>query len=350
MAAQRVKLKFSNGLPLVLVGFAIASSVASWAGLFPASLVETWYSRTVYPVVSSLITVTGRLTGSSMMDVVLPGAALLFGYLVYRRRVLWILGVLATGYLIFFWTWGVNYHRQPIQTKVDFQPDRVTDEAVLRLAQETAAQLNRGYLEIAALGPDGNLAGLSDEVDARVRFVIEAIDGVGSASGSRQVMVKSSRLLNPFFRAGTVDGMFNPFGHEALVTSGLLSFERPMVAAHEIAHVRGYAHEGEANFVALLAAVGSTNPRLRYSGWLTLWRYLRSPENEQLLEAGPLEDLEAVDERIRSNRVEWVSRTQTRTLDTFLRANRVAGGVRSYAQIVTLAVGTRHDWERFQAP
>ena len=78
-----------------------------------------------------------------------------------------------------------------------------------------------------------------------------------------------------------------------------------------------------------------------------MWRYLGSRENDVLLDPGPLTDLDAVDQRIRGNRVEWVSRTQSRTLDAFLKVNRVDSGIRSYSEIVTLVVGTRHDWDRF---
>ena len=347
MAARWVKLKFSNGLPLALAGLALGSFIASWADLFPDQFVETWYARTLFPIISSVISPVGRLIGGSLMDLVLPGALLLFAYLAYRRRGLAILGLLASGYLIFFWTWGVNYHRQPLDEKLDFQSERVTQGAISAFVQDAANELNRGYEDVARLDPITDEAALGVEADARVRSVIEAIDGVPPVGGNSPVQVKTSRLLDPFFRAGTVDGMFNPFGHEALVTGGLLRFELPMVVLHEIAHVRGYAHEGEANFVAFLAAIHSASPRLKYSGWLSMWRYLRSPGNDQLLDTGPLEDLEAIDQRIRGNRVEWVSRTQTRTLDVFLKVNRVEGGVRSYAEMLTLAVGTRHDWDRF---
>jgi hypothetical protein len=187
-----------------------------------------------------------------------------------------------------------------------------------------------------------------EEADARVRAVVEAVDGIPEDLWSSPAPVKRSRLLDPLFRAATVDGMFNPFWHEALLTGGLLEFERPVTVMHELAHLRGYANEGEANFVAFLSAIGSANPRFQYSGWLMLWMYLRSADSEALLDPGPRQDLDAVRQRLERGRVEWVNRTQARTLDLFLRSNRVDEGVRSYAQIVRLAVATRHEWDRFR--
>lgn len=350
MGFPRVKLNMYNRLPLGLALLALVSFLAAWSDLLPAQFVEDWYSRRIFPMLSQLIAPLASLTGVSLLDVLLPASIVSVGYLLYRRRFLPVLGLLAAGYLIFFWTWGLNYHRLPIEAKVDFRSGRVSDEAVAALVSEAAAEINRAYGERRGAGPPDREQALIDEADFRIRSVIEAIDGPGSIRAVSVAQVKSSRLLNPLFRAGSVSGMFNPFGHEALLTGGLLPFERSMVMLHEIAHVRGYAHEGEANFIALLAAVGSTNPELRYSGWLSLWMYLRSAENERLLDDGPRRDLEAIDQRIRDNQVEWVSRTQGRTLDVFLRANRVEGGIRSYARIVQLAVGTRHLWNRFESP
>ncbi len=349
MGFPRVKLNIYNRLPLGLVLLALVSFMAAWSDLLPARFVEDWYSRGVFPLLSALMAPLAAMTGGSLLDVLLPGSVLLVAYLLYRRRFLPVLGLLAAGYLIFFWTWGLNYHRLPVEAKVDFRSDRVSEETIAALVREAASEINRTYVERGGAGPPDYERALVDEADSRIRTVIEAIDGPASVRWNGVVRVKSSVLLNPLFRAGSVSGMFNPFGHEALVTGGLLPFERSMVMLHEIAHVRGYAHEGEANFIALLAAVGSADPELRYSGWLSLWMYMRSAENNRLLDDGPLRDLEAIDQRIRETRVVWVSRTQGRTLDVFLRANRVEDGIRSYARIVQLAAGTRHLWNRFEA-
>ena len=139
----------------------------------------------------------------------------------------------------------------------------------------------------------------------------------------------------------------DPFPQEALIAEPLLDFERPIIVMHEIAHVFGYANEGEANFIAFLASIHSNQPIAEYSGWLYLWLYLRSRGSDQLLDPGPLADLDAIYARSREDRVEWVSRASDRTLDVFLRANRVRGGVRSYSEIIRLAVGTRSTWDRF---
>ena len=341
---MRVKRNRRNGLRWALPVAALASFLTAAAGLWPPAWVENGFSRGMFPLVSRAIGPFSGLAGWSVLDLLLPAALFLVGYLVYRRRPLAVLGGLSGAYLVFFWGWGMNYHRLGMEAKLDFRTDAVTEASIAQFVREAAGEINRSHREAAAPDP----LAVAATADARVRSVIETLDGVPVESWGRPARVKTSRLLDPIFRASSVTGMFNPFGHEALVAGGLLDVERPMVALHEIAHVRGYADEGDASFVALLAAVHAPDPRMRYSGWLSLWMHMRSPENDALLDAGPLEDLDAIERRVREERVAWVSRGQGRALDAFLRANRVPEGIRSYARIVRLAAGTRHEWERFR--
>ena len=64
--------------------------------------------------------------------------------------------------------------------------------------------------------------------------------------------------------------MTDPYFLETLVQTALLPVERPMVIAHEWAHLAGYADEGEASFIGWLACVRASPPA-RYSAWLFLY-------------------------------------------------------------------------------
>ena len=342
MLSDRVKIKLQQPLSIWLILLALASFFASWAGLFPAGFVERRFATGLYPLLSRVMAVAANAIPASWLDLLIVFAVPLVVYLLYRRKLRTLFGAAAVSYLFFFWTWGLNYHRTPLVSKLDFDSDLVTEERVAEFTAKTAAQLNQLYPEKEALAHDELQLGAL--VGTRVAQVVEDLDGTSWMVSGR---LKSSRILNPFFKAAGVDGMFNPFGHEALVAVGLLPFERPMILAHEIAHVRGYPNEGEANFIALMACVNSNDRAFRYSGWLTLWLYLRSRETDGLLDEGPRQDLEAMFNRRRDNRVEWVNDIQARTLDLFLKANRVEGGIRSYARIVTLAIGTEPSWVRF---
>jgi hypothetical protein len=205
------------------------------------------------------------------------------------------------------------------------------------------SEINRLYPETSNSSiPE---AVLREQVAGRVRLVIGRIDGSEWRSAGR---IKNSLLANWWFRAAGVDGLFNPFGHEPIVNSRLLDIERPFAGAHELAHVRGYPVEGDANLIAVLATVLSSNPSLQYSGWINLWMYIRTPELDRLLDEGPRRDISRIIARARNDQIPWISNLQRAVLDWYLKANSVEGGIRSYSEVVVLAVSTQDSWDRFR--
>ncbi|MFQ8979614.1 MAG: DUF3810 family protein [Waltera sp.] len=43
--------------------------------------------------------------------------------------------------------------------------------------------------------------------------------------------------------------------------------EKPATMCHELAHIRGYIYEDEANFIAFLACVESDDSTFQYAGY-----------------------------------------------------------------------------------
>ena len=184
-----------------------------------------------------------------------------------------------------------------------------------------------------------------EEAVERVRRVAAVIDGAKWQGSSR---IKNSLLANPWFHAAGIDGVFNLFAHEPLITNSLLQFEKPFVMTHELAHVYGYAGEGDANLIGVFATLMSPDPHFRYSGWINLWLYVRNRKLDGLLEPGPRQDFDAMLERMRSEQIQWLSAIQSTILDWYLKSNSVPEGIRSYSQVVRLAAGTEPYWDRFR--
>ena len=90
---------------------------------------------------------------------------------------------------------------------------------------------------------------------ATLRTAFDDVQRRLSSAPSAQPGRLKRTLLGPYFRWTSVDGMVNPFALEVLANPDLLPFEIPFVAAHEWAHLAGYAHEAEANFVGWLSCV-----------------------------------------------------------------------------------------------
>ena len=154
-------------------------------------------------------------------------------------------------------------------------------------------------------------------------------------------------ILNLYFRRAIVDGMTDPMFLETLVVSDLLPFERPIVTAHEWAHLAGYNDEGEANFVGWLSCMRGDEPR-QYSAWIFLYSEAASQlprgDRQQLaqqLNAGPRDDLRAIAERVARNRSARVAQVGWQVYNQYLQANRVESGTASYGEVIRLVLGTR---------
>jgi hypothetical protein len=326
-------------LPLV----SLLTFISSWAALYPAGATERWYARGLYPKLSHL---AGRFADSvpfAWLDLAIIAAVVGLVLIFRKRKWLWLVNVLAGLYLLFFWTWGLNYHRRLLATKLELDPARMETAAMAEFAKRAALEVNRLYDE--KQGRPYDETATRAEAVRRVRKVIAIIDGSDWQSAER---IKVSWIGGVWLRAAGIDGVFNPIAHEPIINNTLLDVDRPFVMAHELAHVRGYPEEGDANVIATFATLMSDDPAFRYSGWLNLWLYLQTRELVKLLNAGPRNDIDRMIQRARAEQIRWISDFQVILLDLFLKANNVEGGVRSYSRVALTAAGTEPIWERFR--
>jgi hypothetical protein len=344
MSMKTVKKKLP--ISVILFGLALLTFLASWAEVFPEQLVERIYFRVLFPRISGAFGVLSDGLPISWLDVWILVSVALFLYACFRRRWKLLLGAVSLFYLWFFWGWGLNYHRPAVASRFHLEPGALGKQDLERFTNTAIQEINQLYPLASSLTARTPLDrdALSTMASERVDRVVYGIDGVRWPAAAR---VKRSRLAELWYRSAGVDGMFNPFGHEPLVIEGPLAFELPFLMAHELAHVRGVANEGEANLIALLAMVTSEDPRFQYSGWLYLWGYLRNAPADRLHD-GPRADLSAVRERLLRHHIPLVGNFQTSLLDAHLKANAVAGGVRSYSDFVTLAIATQPRWKDFR--
>ncbi len=77
------------------------------------------------------------------------------------------------------------------------------------------------------------------------------------------------------YQAGII-GVYFPFSMEANYNTYTSVTYAPNVIAHELAHLKGYIYEDEANFMSYLACTKSDNDMLRYSGYLSVLGYINN--------------------------------------------------------------------------
>ena len=338
-------------VPAVGVGaLAIAGAIAP----LPPLAVERWFSTGAYPAIQHVITPLSNSLPIAVFDLLCVAATILTAVVIVRgirratrdrsaRPLARTLGVLligiATAYVWFLLFWGLNYRRVPMTERLRMDGGGVAPAAVMQLGRDAADQVNALHDEAHAAGwheqprDDGALRRGFEEIQRALSDAPPAVPG----------RLKPT-ILGPYFRWTSVDGMVNPFGLEVVANPDLLPFERPFVAAHEWAHLAGYADESEASFVGFLSCLRG-GPAARYSAWLLMyWQVnaeLNEPERASLAAAlapGPRADIEAVVARIRRGEWPLLRNAGWQVYDQYLKANRVEEGVRSYGLVVTLVL------------
>lgn len=69
-------------------------------------------------------------------------------------------------------------------------------------------------------------------------------------------------------------GIYFPFTMEANYNKYIAESGKAAVIAHELAHLKGYMFENEANFIAYLACIASNDISVQYSGYLSVLYYV----------------------------------------------------------------------------
>ena len=327
-----------------------------------ASWVEAWYSTAVYPRVERTLTSFSNLFPFAILDPLLLVVVLatLIGLAAgvrnaSRTRTIRPLGhtlvhlaaATATLYIVFLLLWGLNYRRVRMPDRLVLDRAAPASDQVVELGMTAVSEMNRLYaaahqkLVVGSEWRDPALRNAFDQVQHH-------LSGAPQAEPGR---LKHS-LIGPYFRWAGVDGMVNPFGLEVIANPDLLPFERPFVAAHEWSHLAGFADEAEANFVGWLTCVRASAPH-QYSGWFYLYWQIAGEVNTEergrfnaALADGPRRDINAVIARLRRGQVPALQRASWQVYDTYLKANRVEAGVRSYGEVVTLLLRARFgpDW------
>jgi hypothetical protein len=337
-------------IAFILIAVAIAITP------LPRNTVERVYSRGIYPAIQPRLTRASNASRVAWFDIALiviaVGVIVLVIVAFRARQHTWprvigmvafdMLALAAVLYLWFLGAWGLNYQREPLRAQLDFQESRITRDALRELASRGIAFLNRHYDEAHRLA----WSDYDATPDVLASPFVRTQRELGMQWTAAPGRPKRS-LIDLYFRRASIDGLTDPLFLETLANQSLLPFERPFVVAHEWSHLAGYADESEANFVAWLICMRAPVPE-QYSAWLSLYGAILSAlapadraEMAAALERGPLEDLQAVADRVRQQISPLTSRGGYALYDKFLKANRVQAGIRSYNEVIRLLVGTR---------
>lgn len=330
--------------------------------------VETFYSKSIfYYITRGLSSVNKYVQNIALGEIFFALMAIWFGLwsLWYLRRsfrretrlyhvvkvfflqILWATGILVPIFLAF---WGLNYQRLPLAETLalDRTPTRTGELESIGL--QIVSGINSNY-ELARRSKDSTserpVPASRDAIFKAVEQAFQNETLLGEASRGAFSDPKPLALSRLASWAG-VNGFYIPFTGEVTFNTDIPAFDLPMVIAHHKAHQRGYAREDEANFIGYIVCVNSTEPYVRYSGYLYGLKVLEvlskgnvDRYNDMLsrVNEGPKADLRQRSEFRERMRNPALGAASRRIFSAYLRVNRVPGGIKNYDEDVPLIIG-----------
>lgn len=242
---------------------------------------------------------------------------------------------------------SVNYYRKPVAEYLELTVRDSSAEELHALHTELAERTNAVRKQLVTEDDTGvyclsvserELAKLCDEAYVALAKEHSIFHGV---------YPKPKRVLFSAVMSKTeLTGVYVPFTMEANVNVDIPDYSIASTMCHELAHLRGFIREDEANYISYLACLASDSLEVQYSGLMEALilsgnaLYSKNPdlyyEVRATYDGGVNRDLAA-------NSAYWakfhdtkISNTTEKLNDTYLKANNQSDGVQSYGRMVDL--------------
>jgi hypothetical protein len=358
----------------------VAIFIQTLASFFPA-IIETYYSRKVYPYIGKTLGFFNKITWFSIAEflfiVVILSIIIYFTYnikKIYQKtltkkefllKTLWrSFTSTSIAFLAFLLLWGLNYQKQSLAENLNLAPIPQTQDSekeLIEVCKEFIKKTNQSYREAnePTFYLTANKPNYIPNVSQHSILPMDwaTLNKLVEESFQKEILLKNlcSGSYAPakavYFSSSMsylgISGIFIPLTGEPNVNVAQTPVAIPFTLAHEKAHQRGFALEDEANFLAFLVCANSENAYLRYSGYLMATTYLLNnlaavapqeySEIRQTLNTGAKNDLKAMYNFWKQYEGK-LSEASEKVNNSYLKANRVRSGIRNYNQVVDLIV------------
>lgn len=352
MAKSKFILKRIFNRHTILIWLAVATFLLTEVlSRFP-SFTESVYSESIYPIIATILTTFSRWFPFSMDDLfyvllivfgIICLLLVIFRKLKIRKFLVILVNSLALLYILFYWLWGFNYFREPLNERLDITNSKPDTEEFVDVFKQLIQNTNDSYVPMDSIS--------KQHIDSLVEASYHRLSRflkLDYPSGSRRA---KPITFSKFFAAASISGYYGPFLSEVQVNSKILPVEYPLVLAHEKAHQFGITSEAEANFYSWLVCTQSPSKQLQYSANLYLLRYFVY-EGYQLKNFKQL--AEKIDEPVKADfrriREHWmqmrnkkIDAVATKVNDAYLKTNKVEKGIEDYTGVVQFVMDFETD-------
>jgi len=325
---------------------------------------EQIYAKHIYKWISQIISTITGLLPISIAEVIVVAFPIIFLIVIVRflirmiriknnrkeRLIKGILNILCTGSIILFvFTLfaGINYYRAPFSTYSNLEIRESSVDDLYALTKNLALQADQLREQIPTTDKQGvfkqsvNNYKLARTADQAYKELAKEYPVLAGSYGEPKPV-----LLSELMSSTEITGIFFPFTMEANVNVDVPDYTIPATMLHELAHLRGFMREDEANYLAYLAGMKSGNIEFQYSSTMLALvtagnaLYDQDPDKyfeiRDLYSEGVLKDISADAQYWVKYEDTVVSTVSNQINDTYLKANDQTDGVKSYGRMLDL--------------
>ena len=257
-----------------------------------------------------------------------------------------IASFLSIVYFMYVLFCGINYHRHEFTYYSGLEIRESSEEELINLCEILINNANNARSGLGT-GSEGTAMIYGEnyyDTSERAKNVFNKISGeytVLKGNYPSPKLVTFSKAMSYM----NITGIFFPFTFEANVNADIPPYQVPAVMLHELAHLRGFMREDEANFISYLACINSGYDDFAYSGtMLALSHAMNSLYYEDYDTYLNLYDRYSDEVRndLKYSLNYWkhyetrVAEVSDRINDSYLKANNQNDGVKSYGRMVNL--------------
>ena len=266
---------------------------------------------------------------------------------IVTKGIINILCSLALTLFLFVIMGGINYYRYPFSYYADLEIMDSSVDELYKLTESLAHQANDLRKEVPLVDENGvfKLSMSPFKLGKKVNQAMEELgkeyDVLAGWRGRPKPLVLSRAMSYT-----DTTGIFIPFTMEANVNVHVSDYYIPFTMLHELAHLRGFMREDEANYIAYIAGIKSDNVEIQYSSVMMALVIAGNALYEQdpdLYFAIRQQYSDEILKDLRKNAEYWVrykdtiiSTVSSNVNDQYLKANAQEDGVKSYGRMLDL--------------
>jgi hypothetical protein len=318
------------------------------------------FSRAVSGLLGALFSFSSYAVAETLIVMAVAAVILCLGRSVVRSvrersgwpLLLWLSGAIlytVGSVFLFMLLWGGNYYAPKLEVRFGLSTEAQYEEVLYRTAMRHLDDVIH-YAVLIPRNEDGTVnAGGFEALAPDAAQAMRTLAERHPELFGRAVISPPKRAVSyPLLGKLGISGIYSPFTGEAIVNPISTDPFLPSVMTHELAHRLGFAPEEDANFIAYLACMESTEPIFRYSGSLMAYSYcynaLSNQEYKGELRNRLYEEAGEVFGDFGRNREMWDRyRSPLRNVgeavnNAYLQTMGQQEGIRSYGRVVDLLI------------